>query len=57
MFERALSIPRVISMLGDEHAKVANMKQLHRVLLNCTLKIHGILNVLSSELDRVMSIP
>ena len=29
--------------------RVLNMSVLHRVLLNCMLKIHGILKVLSSE--------
>ena len=56
MFDRALSILWVIN-LGHEYTKVVNMTRLHRFCVNCILKIHVILNVLSSQLDRVLSIP
>ena len=45
MFDRALSIPRVINMLGDESTRIVNMTRLHRVLCFCVngiLKIHGL---------------
>ena len=56
MLDRALSILRVIN-LGHEYTKVVNVTRLHRFCVNCILKIHSILNVLSSQLDRVLSIP
>ena len=57
MFDRVLIIPRVLNMLGLEFAWVVNMPRLHWVLcLNCILKIHGILNVLSSEYAKVLNV-
>ena len=57
MFDRVLSVPWVLNMLGFEFAWVVNMPRLHWVLcLNCILKIHGILNVLSSEYAKVLNV-
>ena len=50
MFDRVMSIPRVLSMLGTEYTKGLRMCQANTgFYVNCILKIHGILNVLSSE--------
>ena len=32
LFEKVLSIPRILRMLGLEYARVVNMSRLHRVL-------------------------
>ena len=57
MFDRVLSVPWVLNMLGFEFAWVVNMPRLHWVLcLNCILKTHGILNVLSSEYAKVLNV-
>ena len=38
MFDRVLSIPRILSMLGLEHTRVGNMPRLHRVLCKLYFK-------------------
>ena len=38
MFDRALSIPRVINMLGHENTRVVNMTRLHSVLCKLYFK-------------------
>ena len=49
MFDRFLSIPRAVNLLGLEYRRVANMP---RFCVNCILKILNILNVLSAEYTR-----
>ena len=40
MFDRVVSIPRILSMLRLEYTRVANMPRLHRVLCKLHFKIH-----------------
>ena len=49
MFDRVLSIPRVLNMLGLEDTRAVNMPILHMVLCKLYFRVHGILNVLSSK--------
>ena len=56
MFDRVLSIPRVLNMQGLEYIEVVNMRRLYMVLYNCILKIHGISNDLSSDYAKVLNV-
>ena len=53
MFDRFLSIPWALNMLGLEYTRVVNIP---RVCVNCILKILSILNVLSSEYAKVLNV-
>ena len=53
MFDRVLSIPWALSMLGHKYTKVVNMP---RFCVNCILKILSILNVLSSEYAKILNV-
>ena len=56
MVDRVLSIPRVLNMLGLEYTWIANIARLHGFCVNCVLKIHGMLNVLSSKYAKVLNV-
>ena len=51
MFDRFLSVPRALNIIGLEYTRVVNMP---RFYVNCILKILSILNVLSSEYAKVL---
>ena len=53
MFDRFLSIPWALNMLGLEYTRVVNMS---RFCVNCILKILSILNVLSSEYPKHLNV-
>ena len=53
MFDRFLSVPWALNMLGLEYARVVNMP---RFCVNCILKILSILNVMSSEYAKVLNV-
>ena len=53
MFDRFLSIPWALNVLGLEYTRVVNMS---RFCVNCILKILSILNVLSSEYAKVLNV-
>ena len=53
MYDRFLSIPWALNMLGLEYAKVVNMP---RFCVNCILKILSILKVLSFEYAKVLNV-
>ena len=55
MFDRALSIPRVLSVLQLEYARVANMPRLHRALCKLYFKDSPYLIVLSHEYAKVLN--
>ena len=54
MFDRFLSIPWALNMLGLEYTRVLNMP---RFCVNRILKLLSILNVLSSEYAKVLNVP
>ena len=56
MFDRVLSIPQILNMLGLEYTWVVNIARLHKVLCKLHFKIHGILNALSSEYAKVLNV-
>ena len=53
MFDRFLSVPRALNIIGFEYTRVVNMP---RFYVNCILKILSILNVLSSEYAKVLNV-
>ena len=55
MSDRVLSIPLVLNMLGLKHIRVMNIPS-YTGFVNCIMKIHGILNVLSSEYAKVLNV-
>ena len=55
MFDRALSIPRVLSMLQLEHARIVNMPRLHGALCKLYFKDSLYFIVLSYEYAKVLN--
>ena len=53
MFDKFVSIPWALNMLGLEYTRVVNIP---RFCVNCILKILSILNVLSSKYAKVLNI-
>ena len=53
MFDRFLSIPWALNMLGLEYTRVVDVPMF---CVNCILKILSILNVLSSEYAKVLNL-
>ena len=53
MFDRFLSIPWALNMLGLEYTRVVNIS---RFPVNCVLKMLSILDVLSSEYAKVLNV-
>ena len=53
MFDRFLSIPWALDMLGFKYARVMNMP---KFCVNCIVKILSILNILRSEYAKVLNV-
>ena len=53
MFDRFLSIPWALDMLGLKYARVMNMPKFY---VNCIVKILSILNILRSEYAKVLNV-